>query len=739
MSQPAARLGDVTAHGGAVTSGNPTVLINGQPAATVGDLHVCPLCSPGPHVGGPVLLGAPTVLIGGRPAARVGDPCACAAPAPDVIVSGCPTVLVGAASGAGGAAASAAAASAAGAALRPGTPGTGAEARPLSPWVGVAYADAAGRPVAAWAYHAEGGADERDGAVGTGGQVWCDGLAEGGAVAVGLVGAYGCRWDRGEARVGEGVGMSARCAGVEDGAMAAFEVYRVAACPGGAVERALVWTRLGEVAGGRIETLEPFTEPDEPVEDDATAVWYEVEAVVEHVHRARGGALRLRDDVALRVLDEEGEPVRGLPHEVRVAVGEVHGLQTDRGGAAGVADVQPGRYRVALPLSRRAGRGPNADGMGEPPGEADRFSVRVGVPSVRGRLVYGVLRAPRLDGTARPRQTPTIFYTLWSDARSFRGVGAVRITVSSSSGVLYQEELRGTGVAAGTHAWTWDGLDQNGVYDSAVLRRGIDVTVEATSGGRTASDTIALRPTPLGGAGVGTSYSWADVRIDTQGKTADVSFYLECENGGHIAFIRGAFAPRELFGEPIPDVEFQRLRQLAINGISHYWSRTGSKRVSGYDVRVSAIDRRSEPSHNVEIVVNREAESARSRNFPVVDPVLIYNLAPLQSQNPLSSPTTLQAMADQAFRRVAAHEFGHSIVASTQGREESYTHHGTSTMATQRTLPSAPLYPSGGEIDLMRYYDRAEGTPEDYYARSVASDRDVRAMVEGLALMLLPR
>ena len=199
MSQPAARLGDATAHGGAVTSGNPTVLINGRPAAAVGDAHVCPMCAPGPHVGGPVLVGAPTVLIGGRPAARVGDACACAAPAPDVIVQGSPNVLIGGASGASSPGAAAASASAFGATAAPGTPGLGATARPLSPWIGVAYQDAAGRPVTGWHYRAEGGADggrQRDGQLGTGGQVWLDGLAGSGAVEVGLVGVYGCRWER---------------------------------------------------------------------------------------------------------------------------------------------------------------------------------------------------------------------------------------------------------------------------------------------------------------------------------------------------------------------------------------------------------------------------------------------------------------------------------------------------------------------------------------------------------------
>jgi uncharacterized Zn-binding protein involved in type VI secretion len=70
-----------------------------QPAARVGDMHVCPMVTPGvppiPHVGGPVLPpGGLTVLIGGMPAARVGDMCLCVGP-PDVIAMGAFTVLIG--------------------------------------------------------------------------------------------------------------------------------------------------------------------------------------------------------------------------------------------------------------------------------------------------------------------------------------------------------------------------------------------------------------------------------------------------------------------------------------------------------------------------------------------------------------------------------------------------------------------------------------------------------------------
>jgi uncharacterized Zn-binding protein involved in type VI secretion len=68
----------------------------GQPAARVGDMHVCPMVTGiVPHVGGPILPpGCPMVLIGGQPAARVGDLVTCVGP-PDVIALGSFTVLIG--------------------------------------------------------------------------------------------------------------------------------------------------------------------------------------------------------------------------------------------------------------------------------------------------------------------------------------------------------------------------------------------------------------------------------------------------------------------------------------------------------------------------------------------------------------------------------------------------------------------------------------------------------------------
>ena len=99
MPQPAARMGDPTAHGGVITVGFSTVLIGNQPAARMGDMHTCPMVTqagpvPVPHVGGPITLGSATVLIGGQPAARMGDMATCVGP-PDSIAAGFPTVLIG--------------------------------------------------------------------------------------------------------------------------------------------------------------------------------------------------------------------------------------------------------------------------------------------------------------------------------------------------------------------------------------------------------------------------------------------------------------------------------------------------------------------------------------------------------------------------------------------------------------------------------------------------------------------
>jgi uncharacterized Zn-binding protein involved in type VI secretion len=70
-----------------------------KPAARVGDMHVCPMVTPGvppiPHVGGPIMPpGQPTTLIAMMPAATATNMCTCVGP-PDVIALGSMTCMIG--------------------------------------------------------------------------------------------------------------------------------------------------------------------------------------------------------------------------------------------------------------------------------------------------------------------------------------------------------------------------------------------------------------------------------------------------------------------------------------------------------------------------------------------------------------------------------------------------------------------------------------------------------------------
>lgn len=98
MGQPAARLGDQTSHGTPLAPGigSVNVLIGNKPAwRATADFHACPLVDGvKPHVGGVVAVGSTSVLINSLPAARQGDQVV-EAGAPNAILLGEPTVLIG--------------------------------------------------------------------------------------------------------------------------------------------------------------------------------------------------------------------------------------------------------------------------------------------------------------------------------------------------------------------------------------------------------------------------------------------------------------------------------------------------------------------------------------------------------------------------------------------------------------------------------------------------------------------
>jgi uncharacterized Zn-binding protein involved in type VI secretion len=76
----AAILFSATSHPGVISGpGIPNVRIAGQPAAVLGDGHVCGFPIPPGHPSNMISKGSTKVRIGTKPAARVGDLCACGA------------------------------------------------------------------------------------------------------------------------------------------------------------------------------------------------------------------------------------------------------------------------------------------------------------------------------------------------------------------------------------------------------------------------------------------------------------------------------------------------------------------------------------------------------------------------------------------------------------------------------------------------------------------------------------
>ena len=94
----AGRNGDASTHGGLLTATATSVLAEGIPAATLGDMHTCPMLYPTGTPHPPVPAGMSTnasVRVEGKPWLRVNDVIPCPGP-PCTLMSGAATVLIGA-------------------------------------------------------------------------------------------------------------------------------------------------------------------------------------------------------------------------------------------------------------------------------------------------------------------------------------------------------------------------------------------------------------------------------------------------------------------------------------------------------------------------------------------------------------------------------------------------------------------------------------------------------------------
>lgn len=343
MGQPAARLGDSTAHGGTIVVGCPTVLIGGVPAARMGDNHVCPMVNPGapppPHVGGPILKGSATVMIGGMPAARVGDMCTCSGP-PDTIIIGCATVLIGdggaGGGGGGGGAVKAVRDAAADALTAQSTEATGPH------WIEYAFKDKAGNPVSGVKYeftNVDG--STAMGIIGSDGRVRAGGLPKEGECNVVPFRLYNARWSKEKAKTGDKITLSAQTDGYAAGTKVTMTIY----ARSGAGIDTLVKEIATQVQGDKIET--DWTYDEQAAGAPNAPELYFIAAVGES--KTRSSMLTLRADIELITKLPNGDIKGGVKFRVHFENGEVRESATGSNGKAKLADVPAGPYDLAFP------------------------------------------------------------------------------------------------------------------------------------------------------------------------------------------------------------------------------------------------------------------------------------------------------------------------------------------------------------------------------------------------------
>ncbi|NBC86649.1 MAG: hypothetical protein GVY25_10710 [Bacteroidetes bacterium] len=351
MSKPAARIGDMTAHGGSIVAGMPTVLIGGMPAARLGDMHVCPMATPAlppvPHVGGPVTLGSAGVMIGGMPAARMGDMCVCTGP-PDSIVMGCPTVLIGevgagaASGGAGGGGGGAAGARASAAAA---TIDTGVSTTKEEHWIEFEFVDSAGIPVAGVPYtFVDPDGVEQEGMLRTDGTIRVDGVSEGEGEVV-LKSVHAAQWDTDRASADDKLTLTADVIGFEDGTPAQVQIFERDLSGGDTVVADIQTTVENEAVEVKWRYEYPTHVPDddelrsEDEQDDVySAPDYYFEVIVGPC-TARSPVLPVVDTIEIEVATEEGDPVTNQPYVLITGTGERRTGTLDQRGKAKETDV----------------------------------------------------------------------------------------------------------------------------------------------------------------------------------------------------------------------------------------------------------------------------------------------------------------------------------------------------------------------------------------------------------------
>jgi len=360
MGKPAARLGDMTAHGGTITVGLPTVLIGGMPAARMGDMHVCPMVTPGtppiPHVGGPITLGSAGVFIGGMPAARMGDMAVCVGP-PSSIILGCMTVLIGETSGGGGGGGGGGAGAGGGggdvaavkAALISGT--IAGKSEPCDEQAGhyldSTFTDKGKFPIGGLQYEMKNPAGKISSGV-LSGEIKKNSVDEG-AYEVSLSGITNVMWSVKEAAVGDSVDAIVETIGIKDGEPAKIDIF----VRDGNYTDYLLKTIDTKVSGDKIqecweikvdERLLSICDTKAKKKRFSQPFFFFKVNVCGTVERS--GMLYAKDWIDVQLLDESNKPISNGNVQINLPNGTVVKEQLDTNGKKRIENIPPGNINL---------------------------------------------------------------------------------------------------------------------------------------------------------------------------------------------------------------------------------------------------------------------------------------------------------------------------------------------------------------------------------------------------------
>jgi len=339
--KPAARLTDMTAHGGTITGpGVPTVLIGKMPAATLGDMHVCPMMTPAtppiPHVGGPITLGSTGVFIGKKPAARLGDMAVCVGP-PSTVVLGCMTVMIGEA-GSGSQAGPAPSASAAKSASMKGPKSISPMAPPpykttqtQNHFIDVLVQDKKKKPLSGMVYRL---VDPLGvllpGATTRSGKIRHEGYGAAGSYEVQILSLGNAKWGSSKVEFGKPVDLCVDSDGIEDGTDLVFHLTAEI----NAKEKVWFASLTAAIQGKKGKTAwtmdqEQLATLMEGRVGEITGVTF---LAVCHGAAAASGKLEMEAQRVYIYRDRRGKPVANVEFEVETAVGQFRKVKTDANG-----------------------------------------------------------------------------------------------------------------------------------------------------------------------------------------------------------------------------------------------------------------------------------------------------------------------------------------------------------------------------------------------------------------------